>query len=96
MLVSGVKSVLVKISHQTQGGKFGVSPALSRNCDEIVEFLSQDARRFMTLSFLICEVRMTFSLIVLKMVPAIDALWLDGRHHQPVDTLWQKCQTLLW
>lgn len=27
-------SVQVGISHQTQGGKFGANPTLSRNCDE--------------------------------------------------------------
>lgn len=34
------------VSHQTQGGKFGANPALSRNCDETAsQFLSQDACR---------------------------------------------------
>ena len=33
-------------SHQTQGGKFGANPALSRNCKEIFASLSQNARRF--------------------------------------------------
>ncbi len=36
MLVCRVISVLVGSSHQTQGGKSGVNPALSRNCHENV------------------------------------------------------------
>jgi hypothetical protein len=50
-------------SHQTQGGKFGANPALSRNCNEIVVSLSQDARRFVYLLFFICEVWMMVSLL---------------------------------
>jgi hypothetical protein len=49
MLLWSEKSVLLGNSQQTQGGKFGVNPALSRNCEEIAEILakalSQDARR---------------------------------------------------
>ena len=43
--------VLVGISHQRKRGKFGVNPALSRNCEKVkteliaVLPLSQDARR---------------------------------------------------
>ena len=40
------RSVLMTNIHQTQGGKFGANAALSRNCNEIVASLSQDARRF--------------------------------------------------
>ena len=40
------RSALMENSHQTQGGKFGANPALSRNCNEIIASLSQDARRF--------------------------------------------------
>ena len=32
-------------SHQTQGGKSGVNPALSRSCEERRNSLSQNARR---------------------------------------------------
>lgn len=38
MLICRVISVLVRSSHQTQGGKSGVNPALSRNCNESVLF----------------------------------------------------------
>jgi hypothetical protein len=50
-------------SRQTQGGKFGANPALSRNCNEIIASLSQDARRFVYLLFFICEVWMMVSLL---------------------------------
>jgi hypothetical protein len=36
MLISKVTSVLMGSSHQTQGGKSGVNPALSRNCKEVM------------------------------------------------------------
>ena len=57
------RSALMENSHQTQGGKFGANPALSRNCNEIIASLSQDARRFVYLLFFICEVWMMVSLL---------------------------------
>jgi hypothetical protein len=44
--ISIYRSALMTNTHQTQGGKFGANPALSRNCNEILASLSQDARRF--------------------------------------------------
>jgi hypothetical protein len=48
----------VGFSHQTQGGKSGANPALSRNCNEIIfNLLSQDARRLLSIFTNICEVQ---------------------------------------
>lgn len=61
MLLFSEVSVLMGSSHQTQGGKFGANPALSRNCKEIAEFfastLSQNARRSLLKLTSICEVQ---------------------------------------
>ena len=57
------RSALMENSHQTQGGKFGANPALSRNCNEIIASLSQNARRFVYLLYFICEVWMMVSLL---------------------------------
>ncbi len=45
-LIDVQKSVLTKSNRWKKRGKSGVSPALSRNCDEIIESLSQKARRY--------------------------------------------------
>jgi len=58
----------MKNSHQTQGGKFGANPALSRNCNEIAASLSQDARRFVYLLFFICEVWMMVISLFLQLI----------------------------